>query len=81
MSLLHHYDTSLHHHYAYGKSSMESFKYYENIALKQPKQLHIVVTMGALLHSSKKNAQYDKYCQKTDIGWFKFPDNDAKPEL
>ena len=52
MSLLHHYDTPLRRHYAYGKSSMESFKYYENIALKQPKQLNIVGTMGALLHSS-----------------------------
>ena len=86
MSLLHHYDTSLHRHYAYRKSSMESFKYYENIGLKQPKQLNIVVTMGALLHSSVcirscKNAHYDKYCQKTNIGWFEFLDNDAKPEL
>ena len=28
-----------------------------------------------------KNAQYDKDWQKTNIGLFKFPDKDAKPEL
>ena len=28
-----------------------------------------------------KNAQCDKYWQKTNIGLFKFPDKDAKPEL
>ena len=27
-----------------------------------------------------KNAQYDKDWQKTNIGLFKFPDKDAKPE-
>ena len=60
---------------------MESTMYYENIVLERPKELNIGGKGKYCCIPVCKNAQYDKDWQKTNIGLFKFPDKDAKPEL
>ena len=55
--------------------------YYENAVLERPKQLNIDRKGKYCCIPVCKNAQYDKDWQKTNIGLFKFPDKDAKPEL
>ena len=60
---------------------MESTMYYENTVLERPKQLDIGGKGKYCCIPVCKNAQYDKDWQKTNIGLFKFPDKDAKPEL
>ena len=55
--------------------------YYENTVLERPKQLNIGGKGKYCCIPVCKNAQYDKDWQKTNIGLFKFPDKDAKPEL
>ena len=55
--------------------------YYENTVLERPKQLNIGGKRKYCCIPVCKNAQYDKDWQKTNIGLFKFPDKDAKPEL
>ena len=51
------------------------------ILLERPKQLNIGGKRKYCCIPVCKNAQYDKDWQKTNIGLFKFPDKDAKPEL
>ena len=60
---------------------MESTMYYENTMLEWPKQLNIGGKGKYCCIPVCKNAQYDKDWQKTNIGLFKFPDKDPKPEL
>ena len=60
---------------------MESTICYENTVLERPKQLNIGGKRKYCCIPVCKNAQYDKDWQKTNIGLFKFPDKDAKPEL
>ena len=60
---------------------MESTTYYENTVLERPKQLNIGEKGKYCCIPVCKNVQYDKDWQKTNIGLFKFPDKDAKPEL
>ena len=60
---------------------MQSTIYYENTVLERPKQLNIGGKEKYCCIPVCKNAQYDKDWQKTNIGLFKFPDKDAKPEL
>ena len=55
--------------------------YYENTVLERPKQLNIGGKGKYCCIPVCKNAQYDRDWQKTNIGLFKFPDKDAKPEL
>ena len=54
--------------------------YYENTVLERPKQLNIGGKVKCCCIPVCKNAQYDRDWQKTNIGLFKFPDKDAKPE-
>ena len=54
--------------------------YYENAVLERPKQLNIG-GKGYCCIPVCKNAQYDRDWRKMNIGLFKFPDKDAKPEL
>ena len=55
--------------------------YYETTVLERPKQLNIGGKVEYRCFPVCKNAQCDKDWQKTNIGLFKFPDKDAKPEL
>ena len=55
--------------------------YYENTVLERPKQLNIGGKGKYCCIPVCKNAQYHRDWQKTNIGLFKFPDKDVKPEL
>ena len=55
--------------------------YYKNTVLEQPKQLNIGGKGKYCCIPVCENAQYEKVWQKTNIGLFKRPDKDAKPEL
>ena len=60
---------------------MKSTIYYENTVLERSKQLNIGWKGKFCCIPVCKNTQYYKDWQKTNIGLFKFPDKDAKPEL
>ena len=55
--------------------------YASHNVLERPKQLNIGGKGKYCCIPVCKNAQYDGDWQKTNIGLFKFPDIDAKPEL
>ena len=60
---------------------MEVMIYFENTLIKPPKQLEVDGKENYGCIPVPKNVQYRKHRKKTNIGLFKFPDTDGKPEL